>query len=239
MDFELSDEQAMLRDTTRDLLGRKYDIETLRKTIDDDPGWSTQVWKQLADIGILGLVFPEEDGGAGAGDEELAAVMGEFGASLAPEPFLDSVVTPGLLAVYSGAADDVRQEFLGGLAAGDKLSAFAHHEAGDRWPSYKVATKADGDKLTGTKTLVPHGDCADTLIVSRPATATTSASTWSTRTPTASPAPRTAPTTDAAAPPSNSPAPPGPGSAAATPPPPSSTSRSSPRPHCARRPSAP
>ncbi|MFT3716720.1 MAG: acyl-CoA dehydrogenase family protein [Gordonia sp. (in: high G+C Gram-positive bacteria)] len=166
MDFELSDEQAMLRDTVHDLLTRKYDIETLRSTIDTDPGWSSDVWKQLADIGILGLVFDEADGGAGAGDEELAAVMTEIGSALAPEPFLDSVVVPGLLATYAGMADDARQEFVGGLASGEKLSAFAHHEAGDRWPDYAVATTAGDGAVTGVKTLVGHGDCADSFVVS-------------------------------------------------------------------------
>lgn len=166
MDFELSDEQAMLRDTVREALGRTYDIETLRAVTDTDLGWSREVWNSLAEIGILGLVFDEKYDGMGAGVEELSAVLGEFGATLAPEPFLDSVVVPGLLVERSGADDATKAAFLGPLAQGERLAAFAHLEAGDRWPHFAVATTAADGTLNGTKTLVGHGDCADVLVVS-------------------------------------------------------------------------
>lgn len=166
MDFELSDEQVMLRDTVREVLTRTYDIETLRATTDSPLGWSRQVWASLAEIGILGLVFSEAYGGMGAGPEELSAVIGEFGAALAPEPFLDSVVVPGLLVERSGADDETKESLLSALAGGERLAAFAHQEAGDRWPSYAVTTTFRDGALTGTKTLVPHGDCADVLVVS-------------------------------------------------------------------------
>lgn len=166
MDFELSGEQIMLRDTVRDVLAKTYDIETLRAVTDTPLGWSRDVWKSLADIGLLGLMFDEAHGGFGAGIEELSAVMGEFGASLAPEPFLDSVVVPGLLIERSGAGTSIKEEVLGALASGERLAAFAHLEQGDRWPSYAAATTVRDGKISGTKPLVPHGDCADVLVVS-------------------------------------------------------------------------
>ncbi|MFZ2511032.1 MAG: acyl-CoA dehydrogenase family protein [Gordonia sp. (in: high G+C Gram-positive bacteria)] len=167
MDFELSDEQAMLRDTAREALGRTYDIETLRAVTDTELGWSREVWTSLAEIGILGLLFDEAHGGMGAGVEELSAVLGEFGATLAPEPFLDSVVVPGLLVERSGADAATKSAFLAPLAQGERLAAFAHLEAGDRWPHFAVGTTASDDAvLNGTKTLVAHGDCADVLVVS-------------------------------------------------------------------------
>lgn len=165
MDFELTDEQTMLRDTVREVLTRKYDIETLRAVTDTELGWDKGVWKSLADIGILGLTFPEDDGGMGAGPVEFTSVMTELGRALAPEPYLDSVLLPGSL-IAATADDATRGELLGGLASGELLLAFAHLEPGDRWPGAKVATTAAGDKLTGTKTFVGHGDCADKLIVS-------------------------------------------------------------------------
>ncbi|GAC70083.1 acyl-CoA dehydrogenase family protein [Gordonia soli] len=165
MDFELSDEQQLLRDTVRDVLTKKYDVETLRSVTDTELGWDRGIWKSLADIGILGLTFPEEDGGSAAGPVEFATVLTEFGRALAPEPYLDSVLVPGSL-VGAAADDETRSEILGGLAAGDLLLAFAHLESGDRWPLAGVATTASGDTLTGTKTLVGHGDCADKFVVS-------------------------------------------------------------------------
>ncbi len=166
MDFELSAEQVMLRDTVREVLTRAYDIESLRATTDTELGWSREVWNSLAEIGILGLVFDEESGGAGAGPEELAAVMSEFGAALAPEPFLDSVVLPGLLIARSGAGPDTVAPLLESLASGERLGAFAHHEDGDRWPHHRVAAVATNQTVTGVKNLVPHGDCADFFVVS-------------------------------------------------------------------------
>lgn len=165
MEFDLSEEQVMLRDTVRDVLTSTYNVEKLREVTDTDLGWSRDVWRSLAEIGILGLVFSEDDGGMGAGPEELSVVMEEIGASLAPEPLLGSVIVPGML-VARTADDATRAEIIAGLSSGERMLAFAHTEAGDRWPHTAVATAAADDRLTGTKTLVDHGDCADTFVVS-------------------------------------------------------------------------
>ncbi|MFE3193372.1 acyl-CoA dehydrogenase family protein [Nocardia sp. NPDC059240] len=169
MDFELTDEQVMLRDTVRDLLGRAYDPETRLKVTDTDLGWSRDVWRQLAELGVLGLPFEEEDGGVGAGPVETMVVMEEIGRRNAPEPFLDAVLVPGGL-VAGAATAEQRQRVLPALTAGEILLAFAHEEPGTRWPAADLATTAvlDGGsyRLTGVKNPVPHGDCADQLVVS-------------------------------------------------------------------------
>ena len=82
MDFDLSDEQGMLRDVTREVLTRTYDIETRIKVGDTELGWSRDVWSQLAETGILGLGFDPEE----AGQIELMVVLTEIGRRLAPEP---------------------------------------------------------------------------------------------------------------------------------------------------------
>ncbi|MFF0608282.1 acyl-CoA dehydrogenase family protein [Nocardia tengchongensis] len=169
MDFELTDEQVMLRDTVRDLLGRAYDPETRLKVIDTDLGWNRDVWRQLAELGVLGLAFDEEDGGVGAGPVETMVVMEEIGRRNAPEPYLDAVLVPGGLVARVGTAEQ-RQRVLPALAGGETLLAFAHDEPGTRWPATELATTAvlDGDtyRITGVKNPVPHGDCADQLVVS-------------------------------------------------------------------------
>ncbi|MBL1076196.1 acyl-CoA dehydrogenase family protein [Nocardia sp. 2] len=169
MDFELTDEQVMLRDTVRDLLGRAYDPETRLKVTDTDLGWSREVWNQLAELGVLGLAFSEEDGGVGAGPVELMVVLEEVGRRLAPEPLLDAVLVPGGLIARAGTPAQ-RERLLPPLVAGEKLLAFAHAEPGTRWPATELSTTAvaqgDGYVLTGVKNPVPHGDCADDLVVS-------------------------------------------------------------------------
>ncbi|MFI6169941.1 acyl-CoA dehydrogenase family protein [Nocardia sp. NPDC051052] len=193
MDFDLTDEQEMLRDTVRDLLARNYDPETRLKVTDTELGWSREVWQQLAELGVLGLTFTEEDGGVGAGPVETMVVLQEVGRRLAPEPILDAVLLPGALIARAGTTEQ-RQRVLPEVAAGNKLLAFAHAEPGVRWPSTELATTAvavsdaasagpsvvtraassvpdapaggDSYALTGVKNPVTHGDCADDLVVS-------------------------------------------------------------------------
>ncbi|WP_433629451.1 acyl-CoA dehydrogenase family protein [Nocardia sp. CA-120079] len=169
MDFELTDEQVMLRDTVRELLARNYDPETRLKVTDTELGWSRDVWNQLAELGVLGLSFTEEDGGVGAGPVETMVVLEEIGRRLAPEPLLDAVLVPGGLVARVGSAEQ-RQRILPEVTGGTKLLAFAHAEPGVRWPSTELATTAvqQGDSwvLTGLKNPVPHGDSADELVVS-------------------------------------------------------------------------
>ncbi|MEC3952224.1 acyl-CoA dehydrogenase family protein [Nocardia sp. CDC153] len=169
MDFELTDEQVMLRETVRDLLGRAYDPEKLLKVTDTELGWSREVWRQLAELGVLGLAFAEEDGGVGAGPVETMVVMEEIGRRNAPEPVLDAVLIPGGLVAAAGTAEQ-RQRVLPAVVGGESLLAFAHDEPGSRWPASELATAAvpdgDGYRVTGVKNPVRHGDCADRLVVS-------------------------------------------------------------------------
>jgi alkylation response protein AidB-like acyl-CoA dehydrogenase len=165
MDFQLSEEQVLLRDTTRDLLSRSYDAESRIKAIDSDLGWSREVWTQLAEIGILGLGFDPEE----AGQLEVVTVLSEVGRRLAPEPVLHAALGPG--AVIAEAGSDVQKQLLDEVAEGRRLLAFAHLEPGARGAfTESVATTAvqQGDSwlLSGKKNPVLAGDSADTLVVS-------------------------------------------------------------------------
>jgi len=169
MDFEFDEEQQLLRDTTRELLARNYDAEKRNRVIETELGWSRDVWATLAEIGLLGLAFSEEDGGIGAGPVEIMAVMVEFGRRLAPEPLLDGVLLPGGLIAELGTPLQ-RKQVLPHIAEGVLLMAFAHTEPGIRWPSDEIGTRAvhHGDMWTlhGRKNPVLRGDCADQLVVS-------------------------------------------------------------------------
>ncbi|WP_102143554.1 acyl-CoA dehydrogenase family protein [Mycobacterium hubeiense] len=164
MDFQLSDEQILLRDTTRDVLSRSYDPESRLKTLDTELGWSRDVWQQLAEIGILGLGFDEDAGG----QIEIMVVLTEIGRRLAPEPVVHAALAPGALIAELGS--DEQKSLLDDVAAGQKLLAFAHSEPGMRTATGAVATTAvqQGDSwvLSGRKNPVLAGDCADTLVVS-------------------------------------------------------------------------
>lgn len=164
MDFQLSEEQVLLRDTTRDVLSRTYDTETRLEVIDTDLGWSRDVWRQLAEIGILGLGLDEDSGG----QIELQVVATEIGRRLAPEPVVHAALGPGTLIAEAGTVE--QRALLDEVAAGEHLLAFAHLEPGMRLPNAAVTTTAsrEGDSwvLSGQKNPVLAGDCADTLVVS-------------------------------------------------------------------------
>lgn len=164
MDFDLTEEQQLLGDTTRDLLGRAYDVERLNAVADTELGWDRAVWQQLAELGVLGLGFDPDE----SGPIEIMAVLTEIGTKLAPEPVLDAALVPGGLIAELGS--DEQKVLLDDVAAGTHLLALAHLEPGVRTPSADLATRAestgDGWAVTGRKTPVASGESADTLVVS-------------------------------------------------------------------------
>ena len=105
MDFTYDDEQNALREAVSGLLSRAYgDSETRRRVTAADPGFDEKTWARLAEMGLLGLPFPEESGGMGAGPVEVAIVAEEIGRVIAPEPYVEAVVLAGGLIQAEGTA---------------------------------------------------------------------------------------------------------------------------------------
>ena len=160
MNFDLTEEQQLLADTTRDVLAG-LDTEKRNKVVDSDLGWSRETWQQLAEIGILGLGFDED-----SGPTEVMVVMTEIGRRLAPEPVAAAALIPG--AVIAEHGSDEKRALLEEVAAGERLLAFAHTEPGRRGTTELVtraAEQAGSWTLSGRKNPVLAGDSADTLIV--------------------------------------------------------------------------
>ncbi|MEV0062451.1 acyl-CoA dehydrogenase family protein [Nocardia sp. NPDC050718] len=169
MDFELTTEQDMLRDTVRSVLTRHYTHERRTEVIGTDPGWDPQVWSTFAEIGLLGLTIAADDGGMGAGPIETMLVLEELGRVLAPEPVLDCALLPGALISRAGSVIQ-RKEILPEVAAGERRIVFAHGEPGVRPVTARATTQAtpvgDSWQVTGRKHPVAYGDDADQFIVS-------------------------------------------------------------------------
>jgi len=169
MDFELSEEQRLLKDSVERLCTQRYEFETRRKYMKEAEGWSRDMWRQYVDLGLTALPFAEEHGGVGGGPVETMIVMEAFGRALALEPYLATIVMGGGF-LRRGASDAVKQEVLPKVAAGETLLAFAHIERQSRYDLADVMTTARKDGagyvLNGAKSLVLHGDVADKLIVS-------------------------------------------------------------------------
>jgi acyl-CoA dehydrogenase len=164
----LEAEQEDLRAAVRKLLADRSSPTAVREVMASERGDDPGLWKSLADLGLLGLVVPEDLGGAGAGHVERAVVLEELGRALTPTPFLASAVlaTDALLALDD---DDARAELLPALAGGEKVAALAVAEGGGAWDrsgGAAAATDRDGGwRLDGTKTPVLAGAVADVVIV--------------------------------------------------------------------------
>jgi alkylation response protein AidB-like acyl-CoA dehydrogenase len=142
MDFTYDEEQQALREAVRGLVGKAYgDYENRRRAVQDDPGFDEKLWAQLAEMGLLGLPFAEEDGGVGAGPVEIGIVCQELGRVIAPEPYLTSVVLAGGLVAAAGS-EEQKTELLGALSSGESVLAFAHAEPGSPSGVAAVPSKA-------------------------------------------------------------------------------------------------
>src|SRR5262249_40337785 len=169
MDFSLTDEQRLLKESVERLLADRYSFEARQRFMDEPTGWSRALWRNYAELGLLGLPFEDRHGGVGGGPVETMIVMEAFGRALALEPFFATVVLGGGL-LRLGADEAMRAALVPKVAAGDLLLAFAHAERQSRYDLADIATTARRDGadyvLDGAKSLVIHGDCADKLSVS-------------------------------------------------------------------------
>ncbi len=170
MDFELSDEQKLLKESVdrwaSDRYGTLAQINASRR---QPTGFSETTWRELGDLGLLGLPFAEADGGFGGGATETMVVMEAMGRALAPEPYLASVILGGG-AVALGGDQAQRQRLLPQLAEGTLRLALAHGERQARYDLTDVATSAHrsggGYVLDGCKTVALSADSAGLLVVS-------------------------------------------------------------------------
>jgi pimeloyl-CoA dehydrogenase small subunit len=168
MDFDLSEEQRLLKESVDGLLTDSYDFEQRKKYMKEKGGWSRAVWGKLAEQGLLGLPFAEEDGGFGGGGVETGIVMEALGKALVLEPYLATVVIGGGFLRHGGSAEQ-KAAHVPGIVDGSKTLAFAQLEKNSRYDLHDVATTAKKRGGTyvidGEKFVVLNGENADTLIV--------------------------------------------------------------------------
>jgi alkylation response protein AidB-like acyl-CoA dehydrogenase len=168
MELTFSQEQQMLRDTVRGMLAAQSPIEVVRKMEDDPVGYPADLWKKLAELGLLGLTLPERYGGAELTTLEAAILYEEMGRALAPSPhFVSAVMSAGVLAAAGSQAQ--RDEWLPRIVSGEAIITPAWLEPqGGYGPAGVRLTAADDGKqvrLKGTKRHVAFARAATRLLV--------------------------------------------------------------------------
>ncbi|WP_429034193.1 pimeloyl-CoA dehydrogenase small subunit [Bradyrhizobium sp. I1.14.4] len=168
MNFELSEEQRLLKESVDKLLTDAYDFEQRKKYRKEKGGWSRAIWSCLAAQGLLGLPFAEGDGGFGAGAVETMILMEALGRALVLEPYLSTVVVGGGFLRHGGSAAQ-KAAHIRLIIDGRETFAFAQLEKYSRYDLSDITTsakkKGEGWIIDGEKFVVINGENTDALIV--------------------------------------------------------------------------
>jgi alkylation response protein AidB-like acyl-CoA dehydrogenase len=170
MQLVLTEDQELLAKTARDFVAGRSPVSRVRELRDrgDATGFSRDLWKEMAGLGWLGIPFAEEHGGAGLGLSELCVVMEALGRTLAPEPFLSTVLLGGQ-ALRLGASPAQQARWIPRIVEGDAIVTLAASEPRGRYEPCHVETRAEavpgGWRITGAKSQVLDGHVADLLLV--------------------------------------------------------------------------
>ena len=174
MNFDLSEDEEMLKALAQRFVTDRYDIESRRKFLAEPDGFSPENWQLLGELGLIAAPFDEAAGGMGLDATAIATVFEALGHGLAVEPLIENVLLAGRLFAHC-AAPDLAQHWLPGLLAGELRIALAHAEANGRSGLTWVETRAVSDGptadgpatiLNGNKVCVPAGSGANGFIVS-------------------------------------------------------------------------
>ena len=159
----LTEEQTMLRDMAREWVDNESPVAAFRRLRNAAPaeGYDTAAWADIGQMGWGGIVIPEDRGGAGLGYLSLGMVVEQLGRNLAASPLAST--GPAASAIMLGGSDAARAEWLPRIAAGDVVATLAVDEG----PVHGgvIATRVEGDRLTGAKAFVAEGDSAAVFVV--------------------------------------------------------------------------
>lgn len=169
MDFSLSDEQKLLQDSLERFIQNDYQFDTRQGIVASPEGMRHENWRTFAELGWLGMMFDESDGGYGGTAVDVMVIMEQVGKGLIVEPFLSSLVLAGGLIRRAGT-DRQKQQWLSAMMEGEKLGAFAFVEPESRFDLNHASTSATrangGYRLSGRKAVVLNAQNANFLVVS-------------------------------------------------------------------------
>jgi len=168
MDFLFNKEQNLLRQSIREFLTKECESEFVRQMEEDEKGYTPELWSGMANLGWMGLIFPEKYGGTEGDFLDLVVMMEEMGRACLPGPFFSTVILGGLTILEAGN-ESQRSEFLPKIVDGDMIFTLASNEpATTKYDPPLITVKANAQKtnyiIDGIKLFVPDANVADYII---------------------------------------------------------------------------
>ena len=168
MDLALSEEQEMLKNMAHDFLTDKFPKTVVKEIEESELGYSPELWREMAELGWIGLALPEKYGGGDMSFLDLAVLLEEMGRACLPGPYFSTVIL-GALPILDAGSEEQKQEYLPKIASGEKIFTLALTESSARYDAAALQTKATPDDnayiLDGTKLFVPDAHIADYMLV--------------------------------------------------------------------------
>jgi len=168
MNYDLSQEQKIMKDAAHNFLLKECPSTFVRQMAEDEKGYTSGIWRKMAELGWMGLVFPERYGGAEGSFLDLAVLLYEMGYACLPGPFLTTIILGGLTVLEAGN-ETQKEKILSPIARGEKIVTLAWTEKNGNYSFKGITAKAEpqGDHyvLCGTKLFIPYAHVADTFIV--------------------------------------------------------------------------
>lgn len=168
MDLGLNEEQEMLKKSAREFLSKECPKKLVRELDEGDSGLSRELWKKMAELGWMGLPFPEKYGGNGGTFLDLTVLLDEMGYNIVPGPFFSTVVLAGFTLLQAGS-EEQKQAYLSKVCSGGTIMTLALTELDGTYlpESIETVAEAKGDQyiLKGTKLFVPDANVADFMLV--------------------------------------------------------------------------
>jgi len=168
MDYSFSSEQDMLRDSAAKFLANECPYLKVKEIEESEEGYSSELWAKVAELGWLGMPFPEEYGGYGGTFMDLVVIQEEIGKAVFPSPFFSTVVECGSIILEAGS-EAQKTELIGAIAEGSLIAGVAQYEEDGSYNESGITMNAvsagDGYTLSGTKYFVRDANIADKLIV--------------------------------------------------------------------------
>jgi alkylation response protein AidB-like acyl-CoA dehydrogenase len=169
VNFDLTEDEEMLKALAQRFVGDRYDIERRRVYQSNSNGFASENWSLLGELGLIAAMLPAQDGGLDLGATGIATVFEQLGRGLVVEPLIENVLLAARLFAAT-APEPLRSQWLPQLVSGEKRIALAHAEdrgrPGRLWVETRAAGQGDDVRLQGVKAYVPASGDADGYIVS-------------------------------------------------------------------------